>query len=58
MFNNLGIEWATTLLALLAVLLAPAPVLFYIYGERIRAKSTFAINAAPKPSREANSQQN
>lgn len=47
MFKNLGVEWATTLLALLAVLLAPAPILFFRYGEAIRAKSSFAINGAP-----------
>lgn len=44
MFDNLGVQWATTLLALLATLLVPVPILFYYYGERIRAKSSFAMN--------------
>lgn len=55
MFVNLHIQYATTLLALLAVVLAPAPILFYYYGERIRMRSRFAVNvpvvapaAAPK----------
>lgn len=52
MFKNLGVEWATTLLALLAVLLAPAPVLFFRYGEAIRAKSSFAINGVPATKQE------
>ncbi|KIW19546.1 hypothetical protein PV08_00118 [Exophiala spinifera] len=44
MFHNLKVQFATTLLALLAVLLAPVPVLFYFYGARIRARSRFALD--------------
>jgi hypothetical protein len=50
MLHNLGVEWAITLLALLAVLLAPVPVLFYFYGGRIRAKSSFALEETGPPS--------
>lgn len=42
MFNNLGVEWAGTLLGCLAALLAPIPVIFYLYGHKIRAHSTYA----------------
>lgn len=44
MFHNLGVAWATSLLAFLCVAFIPAPILFYIYGKRIRAMSKFAPN--------------
>ena len=46
---NLDVEWAGTLLALLAVLLIPVPILFYLYGARIRARSSFAIHDLSPP---------
>lgn len=42
MFNGLGVQWAATLLGGIAVLLVPIPLVFYIYGARLRAKSKFA----------------
>ncbi|KAL0567039.1 hypothetical protein V5O48_014954 [Marasmius crinis-equi] len=42
MFSNMGINWACTLISLIALVLAPSPFLFYIYGARIRARSKFA----------------
>ncbi|KAI1127557.1 polyamine transporter 1 [Nemania abortiva] len=42
LFNGIGIQWASTLLGAIAAILVPIPVLFYIYGHRIRAKSAFA----------------
>lgn len=42
MFNGMGIQWASTLIGCVAVVLAPMPVFFYLYGKRIRAKSKFA----------------
>ncbi|KAI2471728.1 MFS general substrate transporter [Annulohypoxylon bovei var. microspora] len=42
MFNGLGIQWASTLLGCIAALLVPIPVIFYLYGHKIRAKSNFA----------------
>ena len=42
MFTNLGVNWACTLIGLLALLFAPSPFLFYRYGPKIREKSTFA----------------
>lgn len=42
MFNGIGVNWAGTLLGLVAVVLIPIPVIFYIYGARIRKRSAFA----------------
>ncbi|GAA5853949.1 hypothetical protein JCM5353_002308, partial [Sporobolomyces roseus] len=47
MFNRLGTQWALTLLAFLSVLFAPIPFIFYYYGARIRAHSTFAPGHTP-----------
>ena len=49
MFNGMGIEWAATLLGLLATCMVPIPVLFYIYGKRLRAKSKFSPTMMLKP---------
>jgi len=48
MFNGLGVQWAATLLGILAALLVPVPVWFYYKGAKIREKSAFAPTA-PKP---------
>ena len=42
MFNGMGVQWASTLIGCVAVLLAPMPIFFYLYGKKIRAKSKFA----------------
>lgn len=42
MFENLGVQWAGSLLGFIALALAPIPLLFYIYDERIRASSKYA----------------
>jgi len=42
MYQNLGVAWATSLLGFLAVVMAPVPVLFFIYGSRIRAMSKYS----------------
>ena len=42
MFTKMGVNWAATLLGLIGLLLTPAPFLFYRFGARIRAHSTFA----------------
>jgi len=43
MFNYLGVQWASTLLGGLATVLIPVPVLFYLYGKKLRHKSKFAF---------------
>ncbi|KAI9712541.1 MAG: hypothetical protein M1812_006850 [Candelaria pacifica] len=42
MFQGMGIQWASTLLGVVAALLVPIPVWFYVSGHKIRAKSKFA----------------
>ena len=42
MYRNLGVGWASTLLALLACAFVPVPILLYKYGERIRMASKCA----------------
>ncbi|KAF5378919.1 hypothetical protein D9757_008720 [Collybiopsis confluens] len=42
MYTNLGINWASTLVGLIGLVMVPSPFLFYKYGARIRASSKFA----------------
>jgi hypothetical protein len=39
MFSKLGVEWAATLLGIIAVAMIPIPILFRMYGGRLRVKS-------------------
>lgn len=48
MFNGMGIQWASTLLGCVAAVLVPIPVIFYLYGSRIRAKSKLAPTFPPQ----------
>ncbi|KAK5661949.1 hypothetical protein OQA88_10059 [Cercophora sp. LCS_1] len=45
MYEKLGYQWATGLLAFLTLAMLPFPYLFFKYGERIRAKSRFATSS-------------
>jgi len=42
MYNKLGYQWATSLLAFLTLVMAPFPYIFFRYGKRIRGTSRFA----------------
>lgn len=42
MFDGMGIQWASTLLGCVAVVLVPIPVAFLIWGPRIRKRSAYA----------------
>ncbi|KAK6458220.1 multidrug resistance protein 10 [Scheffersomyces xylosifermentans] len=42
MYEAMGIQWATTLLALFACALIPMPFIFYKYGPTLRSKSPYA----------------
>jgi hypothetical protein len=42
MFDNLGIQWAGTLVGCLALVCVPIPVCFYLFGKKLRQKSKFA----------------
>jgi hypothetical protein len=46
MFQKLGVNWASSLVAFLALACAPLPYLFYRYGERIRLRCKYAKEAA------------
>lgn len=56
MFNGMGIQWASTLLGCVAAALVPIPVIFYIYGHRIRKRSAYA--PTPPPGQHPLAQQN
>lgn len=43
MYKALGTAWATTLLGLLCVILAPCPWIFMKYGMNIRSRSRYSI---------------
>ncbi|KAL2256816.1 hypothetical protein VTK26DRAFT_1077 [Humicola hyalothermophila] len=47
MFEGMGIEWAATLLGCVGALLVPIPVVFYLYGHKIRERSSYAPTAPP-----------
>lgn len=46
MFQNLGIHWASSVPAFLALACVPFPFLFYKYGKAIRLKCKYAAEAA------------
>lgn len=41
MFRKLGVKWASFILGFIALALIPIPLLFYIFGERLRGVSRF-----------------
>ena len=45
MYNRLGIHWASTIPAFLALMCVPFPFLFYRYGSEIRKRCKFAREA-------------
>ena len=45
MFNNLGVQWAGTLLGCLALIMIPIPLGFIKYGPKLRARSKFSPSA-------------
>lgn len=44
MFNSMKIQWASTLLGCVALVLIPVPFLFFKYGKGLRQKSKFAFD--------------
>jgi hypothetical protein len=42
MFEGIGVHWTLTLLGCIAVLLVPAPLVFWKYGAKLREKSKYA----------------
>ncbi|EJT72071.1 polyamine transporter 2 [Gaeumannomyces tritici R3-111a-1] len=48
MFNGMGVQWASLLLGCVAVAMIPIPVIFWLYGHKIRARSAFAPTPPPQ----------
>jgi len=44
MYRNLGFQWASFVLAMITLAMAPFPWIFYRYGKQIRARSKYAGN--------------
>ncbi|KAK6439640.1 hypothetical protein LTR95_004153 [Oleoguttula sp. CCFEE 5521] len=42
MYEKLGYQWASSLLGFLALAMMPFPLLFFIYGKKVRGNSRFA----------------
>ncbi|KAK3673696.1 hypothetical protein LTR78_006249 [Recurvomyces mirabilis] len=47
MYQGLGVAWATSVLGFVAVALIPVPMLFFVYGARIRKLSRFTPKFGP-----------
>ena len=45
MYHRIGVAWATSLLGFLTLTMLPVPILFFIYGERIRKMSRYSPGA-------------
>jgi multidrug resistance protein len=45
MYDNLGIHWAASVPAFMALVCVPIPYLFYVYGARIRQRCHYAAEA-------------
>lgn len=41
MYHNLGVNWASSVLGFITIAMIPIPILFYVYGAKIRAMSRF-----------------
>ena len=44
MYEGLGVDWATSVLAFVCIALIPFPLVFWFYGKKIRSWSTYAFN--------------
>ena len=43
MYETLGLGWGNSLLGFIALAMCPLPVVFYLYGERIRTSKLFHV---------------
>lgn len=44
MMENLGVQWAGTMLGCIAAVMIPIPILFKVFGPWLRGKSTLACS--------------
>lgn len=49
MYETLGVDWTMTLLGCIAAVLTPAPLLFWIYGKKLRKRSPYAQGPEDDP---------
>lgn len=42
MYHGLGVDWGTTVFGCIAAVLIPVPFLFFIWGQKIRAKGKWS----------------
>ena len=42
MYHKLGVDWASSLLGFITAAMVPIPIVFFIYGKRIRAMSKYS----------------
>lgn len=50
MYHTLGVDWANTTLAIIAVVMVPIPILMLKLGPRFRGMTRFAVKPQPKAS--------
>lgn len=43
MYDTLGLGWGNSLLGFIALALTPLPIVFYVFGERIRTSKRFRV---------------
>lgn len=43
MYSALGLGWGNSVLAFIAIAMLPLPLVFFMYGERIREKRLFVF---------------
>lgn len=43
MYETLGLGWGNSLLGFIALALCPLPIIFYVFGERIRTSKMFRV---------------
>jgi multidrug resistance protein len=46
-YHAVGNQWGASIFAFMSLACAPMPLLFYIYGSRIRARSKYAVSDKP-----------
>jgi Kef-type K+ transport system membrane component KefB len=44
MYDKLGLGWGNSLLGFVALAMIPVPIIFKLYGERIRTAPRFQLN--------------
>ena len=45
MYDDLGVEWASSVLGFVSLAMIPIPILFYKYGPRIRLRARYTVSA-------------